>query len=232
MIDASTRRFTWPPPARLSRRQLLGGIGLAGLTLAVADGVGAFAQTSVAPAATWEVPTSGAARPGPVAPITSVPTKTAGIAPAGIRIDAAGVDAPIERLDVVDGVMPNPTGPWVVSWYGNLAALGEGGNVVLAGHVDYWDVGPAVFANLRQLTPGTTIQIAGDDGEVFDYTVAWARNFDVAKELTPAVIQRDIVGDTGQESLTLITCGGPFNPDSGEHLARMVVRAERVERPQ
>ena len=46
-------------------------------------------------------------------------------------------------------------------------------------------------------------------------------------ELISAAIQ-EIVGDTGQESLTLITCGGVFDPATGEYLERMVVRAVRV----
>jgi sortase (surface protein transpeptidase) len=50
----------------------------------------------------------------------------------------------------------------------------------------------------------------------------------VATQLTPEVIQNDIVGDTGQESLTLITCGGPFDPATGQYLQRFVVRAHQI----
>ena len=39
----------------------------------------------------------------------------------------------------------------------------------------------------------------------------WTQAF-MAEELTPDVIQKDIVGDTGEETLTLITCGGEFDP--------------------
>ncbi len=49
-------------------------------------------------------------------------------------------------------------------------------------------------------------------------------NFDVCKDLTSVVIQRDIVGDTSRESLTLITCADPFDHDTGEYLERMAVR--------
>ena len=64
------------------------------------------------------------------------------------------IAAGIEPLRVVDGAMQDPTGPWVVAWYENLGALGAIGNVVMAGHVDYWNVGPSVFFNIRDLTPG------------------------------------------------------------------------------
>ena len=46
--------------------------------------------------------------------------------------------------------------------------------------------------------------------------------------LTPEVIQNDIVGDTGEETLTLITCGGEFDPATGEYNERWVVRANQI----
>ena len=46
--------------------------------------------------------------------------------------------------------------------------------------------------------------------------------------LTPEVIQNDIVGDTGEETLTLITCGGTFDPATGEYNERWVVRANLI----
>jgi hypothetical protein len=52
--------------------------------------------------------------------------------------------------------------------------------------------------------------------------------YDVATELTAEVIQTDIVGSTGQESLTIITCGGEFNPETAQYLQRWVVRANQI----
>ena len=178
-----------------------------------------------------EMPTTGAARPGPMTPVPSAasPVIERGTPPVAIVIEKAAVDAPVERREIDDdGVMQDPTGPWVVSWYEDLAALGEGGNVVMAGHIDYWNVGPAVFYGLPSLVPGDLIQVFGEDGEVYEYEVEWLENYDVATELTPEVIQEEIVGGTDEESLTLITCGGPFNYDTGEYLERMVVRAVHV----
>src|SRR5829696_7867169 len=106
-----------------------------------------------------EVPTTGARRPGPV--ILAASRVTApdaepeptplpeGVAPVELLIDSVGVDAPIELGAVTDGAMQDPSGPWVVSWYNQLGKIGEGGNVVMAGHVDYWNVGPAVFWDVR-----------------------------------------------------------------------------------
>ncbi len=174
-----------------------------------------------------EIPTTGVRRPGPIVAVASASGVRRGVAPVAIRIEQAGVDAPIETGSIVDGVMQNPTGPWVVIWYDELAVPGEGGNAVMAGHVDYWDTGPAIFWHLRDLVPGDLIQVTTEDGEGLEYASEWSKLYKVATDLTPEVIREEIVGPTGQESLTLITCGGPFDPDTGEYLERMVIRARR-----
>jgi sortase (surface protein transpeptidase) len=179
-----------------------------------------------------EVPSTGARRPGPVIlAATRVaapePEPVAGVAPVELQVDSVGVDAPIELGAVVDGAMQDPSGPWVVSWYDQLGKIGEGGNVVLAGHVDYWNVGPAVFWDVRDLPAGDVIRVVGEDGKNYEYAVQWTQPY-MAEELTPEVIQNDIVGDTGEETLTLITCGGEFNPDTGEYNQRWVVRANLI----
>ena len=181
-----------------------------------------------------EVPTTGARRPGPiilaatrVAAPEPEPEPVEGVAPIALQVDSVGVDAPIELGAVVDGAMQDPSGPWVVSWYEPLGKVGEGGNVVMAGHVDYWNVGPAVFWDIRNLPAGDVIRVVGEDGKNYEYAVQWIERYDAAG-LTPEVIQNDIVGDTGEETLTLITCGGTFDPATGEYNERWVVRANLI----
>jgi sortase (surface protein transpeptidase) len=179
-----------------------------------------------------EVPTTGARRPGPVILAASSvaapePEPVEGVAPIALQVDSVGVDAPIELGNVADGVMQDPSGPWVVSWYGPLGKIGEGGNVVMAGHVDYWNVGPAVFWDVRYLPEGEIIRVVGEDGKNYEYAVQWTQSY-LADQLTPEVIQEDIVGDTGEETLTLITCGGEFDPATGEYNERWVVRANLI----
>ncbi len=188
--------------------------------------------------ATSEVPTTGARRPGPVVH-ASVRVRTPepeaeGFAPVEMQVESIGLDAPIEIGDIVDGAMADPTGPWVVAWYEPLGLLGEGNNVVMSGHVDYWNTGPngtagpAVFWDVPDLAPGDVIRLIGEDGQEIEYEVEWNELYNVATDLTPEVIQEDIVGNTGQESLTLITCGGPFDPATGEYLERWVLRANML----
>ena len=176
-----------------------------------------------------EVPTTGGRRPGPVILGASTvkiaaPTRPAGFVPVELQADSIGLDAPIEDGSIVDGVMLDPSGPWVVSWYSQLGKAGQGGNVVMAGHVDYWDVGPAIFQGVPNLQPGDIIRVIGADGETIDYATDSNQLFTVA-DLTPDIIQSQITGDTGQETLTLITWGGDFDAAAGEYLHRRVVRA-------
>ncbi|MBA2595615.1 MAG: class F sortase [Chloroflexia bacterium] len=184
-----------------------------------------------------EVPSTGASRLGPVVlartlvrgPVPEPEVAVvAGVAPIALQVDKFGIDAPIEFGAVVDGIMVDPSGPWVVSWYEGLGKIGEGGNVVMAGHVDYYTVGPAVFWNVRDLVPGDIVRVVGENGENFEYAVEWMQQYNVLTDLTPEVIQNDIVGDTGQESLTLITCGGDFDPTTATYNQRWVLRANLI----
>lgn len=169
-----------------------------------------------------EVPSFGGRRPGPFDQPPLRPLGQTGVEPVGLRIDKIGVDAGIEPLQVVDGQMQDPTGPWTVAWYENLGALGEGGNVVMAGHIDYWNVGPSVFYDLAALEAGDGITVFGEDGEEYAYAVEWLRQYDAANAPLD-----EIVGSDGQESLTLITCGGTFDYQNAHYLQRTVVRAAR-----
>ncbi|MDP9358774.1 MAG: class F sortase [Chloroflexota bacterium] len=197
------------------------------VALVVAMGSGrAWASAPITSTQVGEMPTTGGMCPGPVGLNPPTATFSRGVLPSAIRIDKAQVDAEVETVEIVDGVMQNPTGPWVVSWYQETARLGEDDNTVMAGHVDYWDVGPAVFYNLKDLAEGDQIQVTGEDGTVYTYQVEWIKTYTVS-ELTPERIQ-EIVGPTDQPALTLITCGGEFDYATGEYLSRMVVRAART----
>lgn len=214
---------------------------LLGLLLPLAGAAAQEADETPTTEALSEVPTTGARRPGPVIFASSrvrapaIPETVEGFVPVAMQVDKVGIDAPIETGFIVDGAMQDPTGPWVVSWYEPLGKVGEGRNVVMAGHVDYWnsgpngEAGPAVFWDIEALAPGDVIRVIGEGGEVTEYAVEWIQGFEVATELTAEVIQNDIVGATGQESLTLITCGGEFDSSTGEYLRRTVLRANQIE---
>lgn len=174
------------------------------------------------------VPTTGDVRlsprgfnPGDLAPVR-------GARPVAIAVDAAAIDAEIEYINIVDGVMENPTGPYLVAWYEDTTKLGEIGNALFAAHVDWHTTGPAVFYNIRNLVEGDEVVLTGDDGELYTYTVLWQETVEVAT-LTPERLQ-ELVGQTDEENVTLITCGGVFDYNTGHYDSRTVVRCERRRR--
>jgi LPXTG-site transpeptidase (sortase) family protein len=209
-------------PRGLKRGTAHLGLLLVALALIVGLGATVSAQAPIESTKSGEMPTTGGLRPGPIG-LNPIPAKSAGVAPVSIQIEKAGVDAEVEQIEIVDGKMQDPTGPWVVSWYKDLAKIGEFGNAVMAGHIDYWDVGPAVFYNLNTLQEGDRIIVTGEDQQTYTYEVEWVKNYDA--DNAPI---NEIVGETGEESLTLITCGGPFDYETGHYLQRTVVRSHRV----
>ncbi len=214
------------PTGTLTRRRFItrsvaAGAGLLATPVAISR---VTARAPIVSTQTGDTPTTGALRPGPVG--LNPPVVLPGVRPVAIRIDKIAVDAEVEEIEIVDGVMQNPTGPWVVSWYRETARLGQtDGNTVMAGHVDYWDVGPAVFWGIKEpgLAEGDEINVSGEDGALYTYEVEWQKTYTVA-DLTPEAV-REIVGATGYAALTLVTCGGPFDYQAGEYLQRLVVRA-------
>ena len=143
-------------------------------------------------------------------------------------IPRIGVDAPFTVRTVgPDGQMPNPSGPWDVAWYdfSQWPGLGglpnAGGNVILAGHVDYINVGPAVFWDIDTLVPGDIIQLRMQDGTVIEYAVEFNKWVDAATGNWDAIL-----AGTGDESITLITCVGQFS--QGKYDKRQIVWGRRV----
>lgn len=138
-------------------------------------------------------------------------------APAELRIPSIGIDASVEQVHIIDGVMEAPDDPWKVGWYSQLAFPGQGSNVVMAGHRDWWDVGPAVFWDLRSLEADDEIQLTSPGGDMMTYVVT------SVDELSAATPPSQYTTDEGSETLTLITCSGTF--DGSAYDERLIVRA-------
>ena len=166
------------------------------------------------------MPTSGGARPGPGTKVMPPPPQVAGAIPVAISIPNARVDALVEEREIIDGVMQDPSGPWVVAWYKETPKLGAPGNTLMAGHVDFWGIGDSVFASAQYLVEGDLITVSGDNGKVYTYKVSWVRLYDAANAPLD-----EIVGPTSHRALTLITCGGEFDTKHGVYLQRTIVRA-------
>lgn len=166
-------------------------------------------------------------RSGPLGPSDDVQT-LASERPVAMIIPEANVDSEVEINHIVDGQMLNPTGPWVVSWYEGTGLMHEKRrNMLYSGHVDYWDVGPAIFWNLVDVPEGTEVQVLGDKGGEASYAIEYIERVTLA-EMTAEKMQ-EITAPTPYEALTIITCGGEFDYNVGQYLQRDIVRARLVE---
>ena len=166
-------------------------------------------------------------RSGPLGPSDAVQT-LASERPIAMVIPDANVDSEVEINHIVDGQMLNPTGPWVVSWYEGTGLLHEKRrNMLFSGHVDYWDVGPAIFWTLASVPEGTHIQLLGERGGEATYAVEFIERVTLA-ELTAEKMQQ-ITAPTPYEALTIITCGGEFDYSVGQYLQRDIIRARLVQ---
>jgi LPXTG-site transpeptidase (sortase) family protein len=144
----------------------------------------------------------------------------------GSRLAIPSIDVNA-RLVVVSvdgsGEMGAPTDAWDVGWYDFSAPAGQPGNTVMSGHVDYHDIGPAVFWRLRELGPGDRAEVHRLDGSVVVYQVTQVESY----EADSAPVWT-IVGPTLDDALTLITCDGTFDPAASEYDRRLVVRGIRI----
>jgi LPXTG-site transpeptidase (sortase) family protein len=143
--------------------------------------------------------------------------------PVEVRIGAVEIIAGTETLETVDGAMQDPTTADLVAWYKDSARLGVDGNIVLAGHLNYWGIPEGVFYRLADVQVGDDIVITGDKGGSYVYRVTWVEQVDASSDELD-----ETVGATDQRSLTLITCGGELDSKAQQYSQRTVVRAELV----
>ena len=146
-----------------------------------------------------------------------------GPVPVQLAIESIGVDAPVEILETVGGVMQQPSDEDHVAWYKETARLGETGNILIAGHLNWWGVPEAVFFALGTLEEGDEVVLLDDEETAWTYEVEWVRQ---ESNLDPPT--EEVLGMTDYEAVTLITCGGEWDNSISEYDERTVARARRV----
>ncbi|MFI7494140.1 class F sortase [Kocuria sp. M4R2S49] len=170
------------------------------------------ARTPVPSPSPTAAPTTPAPEP-PAAPAPEAqPPVLAESAPVSVRIPAVGASSELLHLGLrPDGSLEvPPTHPGApASWYTASPTPGERGPAVLLGHVNATDGGPGVFAGLRGLAPGDTVEIAREDGSTAVFVVDRGEQY--AKDAFPT---RAVYGDTAGAELRLITCDG-YDPATG-----------------
>lgn len=139
-----------------------------------------------------------------------------------VAIPALGIEAPIVKVGVgMTGEMVVPRNAGDVAWLDQGPYPGQTKNVVLAGHIS-WNRVRGAFAKIGDLGVGDQV-VVSMDGKDRTFEVKWNCAFPFDSDFA-----EQIMGKTLEPSITLITCGGTFDPRQGTHNQRIVVRAELV----
>jgi hypothetical protein len=154
----------------------------------------------------------------------ALPTADPTVRPTELRIAELNLTARVQPvgIDAATGDFAVPPSIDVVGWYRYGPGLeATAGSVVIAGHVDSADQGKGAFFGLRGLDRGDPVTVTGTDGRKRAYRV-------VAREIytkTAIPLDRYFARD-GAPRLTLITCGGPFDPKTHYYRDNVVITAE------
>lgn len=146
--------------------------------------------------------------------------------PTRLEIPAIGLTAGVDRvgIDPTSGEFDVPPSVDRVGWYRFGPGLdAAAGSVVIAGHVDSAEQGPGAFFRLPELSPGDVVEVSDGEDTTYEFEVVGREVY--AKDEVP--LERFFARD-GAPRLTLITCGGAFDPDAGSYQDNVVVTAAPV----
>lgn len=141
-----------------------------------------------------------------------------------LMIPSQAVTAPIDREVVgADGYLGIPADIHRVGWYADAGQLDGGpGSVLIDGHVNWVGQGTGALGNIGQLHEGDVVITRGQGKPQ-----AW-RVIKMVSYLKSGGLPEDIFRKTGPRTLTLITCGGVLDVNSGNYNANIVVQAQPV----
>jgi hypothetical protein len=161
----------------------------------------------------------------PVTDGRALPTSTA-IPPTTLRIPAIGLTAQVDQVGITAATGEFDVPPSVdrVGWYRYGPGLeATAGSVVIAGHVDSVDQGHGAFFRLPALSPGDLVEVGDGTGATYPFEVVGRTVYDKSEIPLERYFARD-----GEVRLTLITCGGEFDPGAGRYRDNIVVTAVPV----
>lgn len=167
------------------------------------------------PAAAGRLPTAVAAgNPSAPGTVAAPPAPRPG---ARLLLPGLHLSAPIVHVGLAGTVMHVPRDPRRVGWWsGGVTPGSERGSAVIVGHVNYRGTS-GVFAALPRLRPGDRVELTNPDHE---FRVAAVRSYPKRDGLPAALFAQ-----SGPAQLVLITCGGSFDPVTGNYRDNIVVVA-------
>jgi sortase (surface protein transpeptidase) len=142
-----------------------------------------------------------------------------------VTIEKFKLTARIKRMTVLkDGSLSAPNNVNDAGWYEGSSKPGEGGAVLLDGHV-HGPTLPGTFYYLKDLVAGDKISITRGDGTKFTYQVVKkaqvpSGQVDMSSLLLPVT--------PGKAGLNLMTCGGKYLPKEQTYQDRVLIYAEQI----
>ena len=157
-----------------------------------------------------------------VATSTSPDRVERGARPVGLTIPDLEVSTSVLPVGVTSGggvVVPENIA--LTGWYRFGSRPGDRtGSTVIVGHRDGRESGAGALYGLEQLEPGALVSVVDADWLRWDYRVVARERF--AKDAAPF---DDLFAEDGRPRLTLISCGGRFDADTGSYEENVVVTA-------
>ncbi len=143
--------------------------------------------------------------------------------PVRLVIPSVKIDTGLLRLGLnADDTLQVPWRPLLAGWYTGSPTPGQLGPAVIAGHVDSWATGPAVFYHLGEVGVGARVLVTRADRSVADFEVTAVRSY--PKSAFPSAV---VYGDVDRAELRVITCAH-WNGATQEYDANVVVFARLV----
>jgi len=151
--------------------------------------------------------------------------------PIRVLVEQLGVSAPVFHIGVDEhGALNVPHDVHHVGWYRGGARPGQPGSAVLAAHVDSYSQGVGAFYGIADLTLGSRVLVEDDRGGHQWWGVEARRAYSKHELPIDTLFRRD-----GDPVLTIVTCGGEFDPVTRSYDSNVVVYAtpltDRVDGP-
>ena len=146
------------------------------------------------------------------------------ISPNMIEIPRLDAKAPIVTVSTLpDGSLDVPLNPKTVGWWNGGAKPGAAkGTAILDGHVNYNGV-DGVLSRIGALDPGDTVYIDGlHNGKKtrVKFKITGVRTYHKTALPYKQIFDQKSVG-----RIAIVTCGGPFNAQTGNYLDNIVAFA-------
>ncbi len=146
--------------------------------------------------------------------------------PDRLKIVRLNMDIKLVNVGVsATGQMETPQNWNEGGWYKRAAKPGEPGNIIINAHYDTSTGAPAAFWELKNIMTDDTVVLIDDYGREYTYRVT---EFFYVNIHDPERLK--ILNEVEDKSeLTLITCGGVWQPALGTYDNRFVVKAELID---